>query len=258
MARIEIKRSWQTSLSVDEARQRLNQFLEQQKMTVVSSDESEVVADQGSQSTAGLTGGWLADPASLPKRATVRLEPAEPGVHVEAIIEEALGPGQLDPHLQNRYEEYFAEWMNALRYVLPSGEPVSVGVRKEPSDAAWMPEARPGSGYAPQPAIPQQPYPPPVYAARPPKDRSVALILEILPGLFGFLGFGWIYSGNTQTGILWLAGLLMWTIAAVIIDVVTAGFGCLCTLPISLALIAISVSNLNTYIKNHPELFGVS
>jgi hypothetical protein len=51
------------------------------------------------------------------------------------------------------------------------------------------------------------PYPP-----RPLKDRSIAIILEILPGLFGILGIGWIYSGKTGTGLAWLIGYLIWSI----------------------------------------------
>ena len=94
------------------------------------------------------------------------------------------------------------------------------------------------------------------YAQRPPKDRSVAMILEILPGLFGFLGFGWIYSGNTSMGITWLIGFLIWDLGAVVIDVLSGGFGCFCTVPISLIFIAVSASSLSKYTRQHPELFG--
>lgn len=94
------------------------------------------------------------------------------------------------------------------------------------------------------------------YAVRPPKDRSIALILEILPGLFGLLGFGWIYSENINTGIMWLVSVLVWDAIAIFISVLTGGFGCFCTLPINVALIAISASSLNSYTKQHPELFG--
>ncbi len=94
-------------------------------------------------------------------------------------------------------------------------------------------------------------------AQRPVKDRSIALILEIFPGLFGFLGFGWIYCGETNKGITWLVSVLAWNIFATIIIVVTAGFGCIFTLPVNLVLIAVSASSLNTYINQHPELFDV-
>ena len=74
----------------------------------------------------------------------------------------------------------------------------------------------------------QQPYYPPpypYYSSRPSKDRTIAIILEILPGLFGFLGFGWIYGGNAGTGIAWLVGFLFWDLMAIIIDVISGGLG---------------------------------
>jgi hypothetical protein len=100
--------------------------------------------------------------------------------------------------------------------------------------------------------------PPPVYVhPRPLKDRSVALILEILPAFFGFLGFGWIYAGNTQAGIIWLIAFLLWTGTAIVISVLTLGIGIFCCwLPISIACIAVSAVNLSNYTKAHPELFG--
>jgi hypothetical protein len=112
------------------------------------------------------------------------------------------------------------------------------------------------SGSAPQPARPIITYQP-VYVARPLKDRSIALILEILPGLFGIFGIGWIYAGNTTAGVIWLISVLAWDVFAGLINVLTGGFGCFCTLPVGLALIAVSASALHSYTKQHGELFGV-
>jgi hypothetical protein len=256
MAQLEMKRSWLSNIPIDEAQERLNWFLHQQQMRVVSSSESQVIADQGAPPSEGLTEGWAEDAAMLPKRATIRLTPAGQGVEIEAVIEETLGPDQLDAHLQNRYEGYFSEWIGALAYALAPTRPAPSVAQPVPPPAAPAGAPSPGSVYAPYPGVTQQPYQPPAYAPRPPKDKSIALILELLPGLFGFLGFGWIYSGDTQTGIMWLVGYLIWAVAAVIIDIVTGGFGCICTLPINIAIIAVSVSNLNKYIKSHPEIFG--
>ena len=102
----------------------------------------------------------------------------------------------------------------------------------------------------------ESPHTTPSYAPRLSKDKSIALILEILPGLFGLLGFGWIYSNQTNTGIIWLVGIIIWDIIALTIIALTAGFGCFCTLPVNIALIVISATQLNNYIKRHPELFG--
>lgn len=90
------------------------------------------------------------------------------------------------------------------------------------------------------------------------KDKNIAFILEIVPAFFGFLGFGWIYSGNTNTGILCLIGFIVWEFIALIILFITAGFGIFCVIPFHFGLIATSVYYLNTYIKQHPELFGPS
>ena len=88
------------------------------------------------------------------------------------------------------------------------------------------------------------------------KDKSIALILEILPGLFGFLGFGWIYIGQTSTGLIWLIGYLVWMVFSIIINIFTGGFGCLCTVPIGIVALAVSAYFLNENMKKHPELFG--
>lgn len=105
---------------------------------------------------------------------------------------------------------------------------------------------------------PQQPSPYTVQTGpvRSPKEKSIALVLEILPGLFGFLGFGWIYAGNTSAGIIWLVGFLGWTVVATIISFATGGVGIFCWLPVSIAGITFSTASLNKYTNNHPELFG--
>jgi len=123
----------------------------------------------------------------------------------------------------------------------------TLGVQEQQSLVQQTPQSQAPVEYAPPPTyIPQKPT----------KDKSLALILEILPGLFGFLGFGWIYSGNTSTGIMWLIGFLVWDVISIIIAVFSASLGLICTLPISIALIALSASRLNSYTKNNPQIFG--
>ena len=88
------------------------------------------------------------------------------------------------------------------------------------------------------------------------KGRSIALILEILPGLFGFLGFGWIYAGDNNKGIMFLIGFLAWHLVIVLpISLITAGFGLCVTIPIDLIVIGVSAASLNNHTLQHPELF---
>jgi hypothetical protein len=67
---------------------------------------------------------------------------------------------------------------------------------------------------------------------RPGPNPNVALILEILPGLLGFLGIGWMYIGRVGIGILLLIGwwIILGSVAFVglISGVLTGGLATLC------------------------------
>jgi TM2 domain-containing membrane protein YozV len=118
-----------------------------------------------------------------------------------------------------------------------------------------------GTRFASSPEVPLPqprqlaPQPPAMYV-RPLKDRSIALILEILPALLGFLGFGWIYAGEVNTGVTFLVGYLVVVFVFAIFDVFSSGICCFLTLPLQIVIVVISVSRLNKHIKAHPELFG--
>ncbi len=88
------------------------------------------------------------------------------------------------------------------------------------------------------------------------KDRSIALGLEILPGLIGFLGFGWMYADNLLVGLLLLGGYIVWNVIAVILDVVTVGIFLCVHLPVHAIVVALSAFILYRHTKNHPEMFG--
>ncbi|MCJ7661610.1 MAG: hypothetical protein MUO67_20880 [Anaerolineales bacterium] len=98
--------------------------------------------------------------------------------------------------------------------------------------------------------------PPQHYAPRPPKDRSIAIILEILPGLFGILGIGWIYAENTAVGILILVLYLLWNAFSTLLDVFLGGFFLCIHIPFNIACLILSPVLLYNYTKQHPELFG--
>jgi len=86
-------------------------------------------------------------------------------------------------------------------------------------------------GYAlPQSAVPPPPAaynPPPAYA-RPGKDPSTALLIELVGTLFGFMGLGWMYAGYTQRGITLLVGWLLVAITCAVLTAFTVGiFACI-------------------------------
>jgi hypothetical protein len=115
----------------------------------------------------------------------------------------------------------------------------------------------------PAPAPPAQPYVRPrgVYSAptgyaRPPKDRSIAIILEILPGFFAFLGIGWIYAGETTTGIIVLVADLVCNVMFAFIGAATFGISFCLTVPLQLIAIGLSTYLLYQHTKKRPDLFG--
>ncbi len=61
------------------------------------------------------------------------------------------------------------------------------------------------------------------------RDPTVALLLEVLGGFFGFLGIGWIYAGRTSLGIILLAGywLLDWVIGLTLAAVTLGAWCCI-------------------------------
>lgn len=86
---------------------------------------------------------------------------------------------------------------------------------------------------------------------QPTKDKTIAYILEVL-----LLGLGWIYAGETGTGI---AILVCWIVVGlgigITVDIATAGLGCLCTGPLAIAAYALSLVQLSKYINSRPHIF---
>jgi hypothetical protein len=122
-----------------------------------------------------------------------------------------------------------------------------------PAPPQPMPQPAPvNMPVSPQPVA----YPAPVYAPRPPKDRSLTIILEALPGMFGFFGIGWMYAGNVGTGLALLFGNWVYLAIGAVIATVTAGIGLCFLWPVEILFLVLSATQLNKYIKQHPELFG--
>ena len=100
-------------------------------------------------------------------------------------------------------------------------------------------------------AIPSPAYQSPPSYGQSTKDRTVVFILEFL-----LLGLGWLYAGNINAGIIILASWLILGLGGgITMDIITGGFGCLCTLPLSIAAYALSLTQLSKYMNARPHLF---
>ncbi len=84
------------------------------------------------------------------------------------------------------------------------------------------------------------------------KDADTAFLIELIGGVLGFLGVGYIYSGLTNAGLVRLVGMwALWAIFAVFATV-TLGFGA-CLAPIvwigQIALAYFSANDLKKSIQ---------
>ncbi|MCX7920138.1 MAG: zinc ribbon domain-containing protein [bacterium] len=102
----------------------------------------------------------------------------------------------------------------------------------------------PNCGTKVEPPTSQPTASPPPQAApapAPKRDPTIAMLLELLPALFGFLGIGWIYIGETNKGIMFLVGYILIVIVECILlfmfSICTCGLG-------SFAYLIIPVQNI--------------
>ena len=83
----------------------------------------------------------------------------------------------------------------------------------------------------------------PIYAAQPAssgynvgavpvKEPSTGLLLELL-GLFGFLGIGWMWAGETAVGVILLIGYWFFCLIEVLLFSIVIGF---CLIPCNFAI----------------------
>ena len=93
-----------------------------------------------------------------------------------------------------------------------------------------------------------------------PPNKGTALVLELLPALFGIFGIGWIYSGRMSTGItlLILGVVIIWggyaaiILGATVLSAITFGLGAFaycfaCAIPlIQVGAAAASAISLNS------------
>jgi hypothetical protein len=117
MARVEVSDGWTAGGSVTALQAALRAFLRGHSMRVVGEQTGEVHARQGWWPARVLGGRW-SPPGWLPKRAVVKLRPADGRVEVRASIEESSAARTLSHRLMDKYRDYFTRWMGELKAVL--------------------------------------------------------------------------------------------------------------------------------------------
>ena len=103
-----------------------------------------------------------------------------------------------------------------------------------------------------QPLAGQSPAPQTTTAAKPLPDPSTAFVLELLLGLFGFLGIGWVYSGRTTLGIVMLIGWWVIVIGGLGGSLATGFLGCCVWLPIHVVAPIVSALLIRNELEKNP------
>lgn len=87
------------------------------------------------------------------------------------------------------------------------------------------------------------------------KNRGTALVLEIVPALFGFFGIGWIYAGEAGNGLILMFGMFIWTAIQTALAIVTGTSSLCITIPITVLVLIISAASLSSFAEKHTERF---
>jgi hypothetical protein len=92
---------------------------------------------------------------------------------------------------------------------------------------------------------PQQPYYPQ------PQDNTdtVAMILEIVFGIFGIMGMGWLYAGNILTAVLIFIGFTIFVLVEAALIALTGGLcGCV-AFPLNIGIAVFSAIRVRDYVR---------
>ncbi len=87
------------------------------------------------------------------------------------------------------------------------------------------------------------------------KDRGLALVLEVLGSVFGFMGLGWMYVGKVELGLAWLIGYWIATGALLVFDLITLGLGLCLHIPLAIGAWALSAVLLRRHMESNLDQF---
>jgi hypothetical protein len=75
-------------------------------------------------------------------------------------------------------------------------------------------------------------------------------------GFFGLPGIGWIYSGQTNTGVILLVVMVVLNVIGVFVGFLTFFTSCFCSIPLIIIVMGVSSFLLYNHTKEHTEIFG--
>jgi hypothetical protein len=111
------------------------------------------------------------------------------------------------------------------------------------------PNQFPQAAQTPPPGYGPPAYGQPVYFQAQQQSSTGPVIAEVILGLFGIFGVGWLIGGKTTVGAVLLGLSVLWWIVSIVAVVLTFGVGALCIYPIDIAFIAGSAVALHNSLK---------
>lgn len=79
---------------------------------------------------------------------------------------------------------------------------------------------------------------------------TIAMVVEILFGLFGILGMGWLYAGNIGISLLVFFGFAVVVFIETFVASITFGIAACVIIPLNIAIAVISGMRARDYVRN--------
>lgn len=79
---------------------------------------------------------------------------------------------------------------------------------------------------------------------------TIALVLELVFGIFGILGTGWLYAGNVAVGLALLFGFFILLIGEAIGVALTAGLVACFLIPVNICIAVVSAFKARDHVRN--------
>lgn len=81
-------------------------------------------------------------------------------------------------------------------------------------------------------------------------DDTIAMLVEIVFGLFGMLGLGWLYAGNLAVGIAAFVGFYILVMVELVLVTGTLGLAACLIVPVNLVAVIFSGFKVRDYVRN--------